>query len=61
MVKAADKVIAVIEDEEELPDYLHSSPKLIRWNVPDPKGKDLEFTRKVKEQIKVFVGGLVNE
>lgn len=52
MVKDADKVIAIIEDEEVLPDYLSISPKLVRWNVPDPKRKDLEFTRMVRDGIK---------
>lgn len=52
MVDSSDKVIVIIEDEEVLPEYLTKSPKLIRWNIPDPKGKDLEFTRKVKDQIK---------
>lgn len=52
MVKEADKVVAIIEDEEKLPDYLLNSPKLVRWNVPDPKGQNLEFTRKVKDEIK---------
>ena len=52
MVENADKVVAIIEDEEELPEYLSNSEKLTRWNVPDPKGKDLEFTRNVKDQIR---------
>jgi protein-tyrosine-phosphatase len=52
MVTDADKVIVIMEDEEVLPDYLAQSSKLIRWNVPDPKGKDLVFTRAVKNQIK---------
>lgn len=52
MVENADKVVAIIEDEEELPEYVAHSGKLTRWNVPDPKGKDLEFTRSVKDQIR---------
>ena len=48
MVHDADKIIAIIEDSEELPDYLINSGKLVRWNVPDPKGQDLAFTREVK-------------
>lgn len=55
MVREADKVIAIIEDEEQLPDYLSQSSKLIRWNVPDPKGKDIVFTRQVREQIKSLI------
>ena len=52
MVQNAAQVIAIIEDSEELPEYLLSSPKLIRWNISDPKGKDLLFTREVKNAIK---------
>ncbi len=52
MLAGADKAVVIIEDEEELPEFLANSPKLTRWNVPDPKGKDLEFTRKVKDTIK---------
>ncbi len=52
MVNEVDKVVAIIEDDEILPEYLLTSPKLLRWNVPDPKGKDLKFTREVREEIK---------
>lgn len=52
MVNTADKVIAIMEDTEELPEYLVNSSKLIRWGIPDPKGKDLVFTRNVRDQIK---------
>ncbi|MBX4198591.1 low molecular weight phosphatase family protein [Candidatus Parcubacteria bacterium] len=59
MVEDSDKVIAIIEDTEVLPDYLTNSPKLIRWNVPDPKGKDITITRQIKDQIKELIIGLV--
>jgi protein-tyrosine-phosphatase len=55
MIEDADKVVAIVEEDFLLPEYLLDSPKLIRWNVPDPKGKDLEFTREVKNQIKSFI------
>lgn len=58
MVEDSDKVIVIIEDGESLPEYLSNSSKLIRWNIPDPKGKDIEFTRKVKDQIKALIDGL---
>ncbi len=61
MVEDSDKVIAIIEDEEILPDYLLNSPKLVRWNIPDPKGKDLDFTRNVKDQIKNKIEDLIKE
>ncbi len=51
MVDAADKVVAIIEDEEILPEYISNSPKFIRWSMLDPKGKDRDFTRDVKNKI----------
>lgn len=58
MVNDADKIIAIVEDEVELPEYLSSTPKLVRWNIEDPKGKDLETTRKIKNQIKELIDTL---
>ncbi|MES2985584.1 MAG: hypothetical protein V4686_00480 [Patescibacteria group bacterium] len=54
MVNSSDKVIALLEDEE-LPEYLVDSPKVIRWYVVDPKGKDLDETRKIKDEIKELI------
>src|SRR3989344_4248638 len=48
MVNEADKVIVIMEEHEELPEYLMHTDKVVRWSVPDPKGKDLKFTRNVK-------------
>ncbi len=59
MVEEADKIVAIIEDSEMLPEYLLNSPKLVRWNIPDPKGKDLEFTRNVKDKIKDLLDTLI--
>jgi arsenate reductase (thioredoxin) len=58
MVEDADKIVAIVEDEVALPPYLADSPKLIRWNVEDPKGKDLETTRRIKDQIKDLMNTL---
>lgn len=52
MVNDADKVVVIMEETEDLPDYLSQSTKMERWSIADPKGKDLEFTRKVKNEIK---------
>ena len=54
IVNDSDKVIAILEDEE-LPEYLVNSPKLIRWHVIDPKGMDLNETRKIKDEIKELI------
>jgi arsenate reductase len=52
MVNNADKVVVIMEDIEELPDYLLQSSKMERWSIADPKGKGLDFTRNVKNKIK---------
>lgn len=54
MVNSSDKVVVLLEDEE-LPEYLVGSPKLVRWFVVDPKGKDLDETRKIKDEIKELI------
>jgi len=58
MVMDADRVVAIIEDKEPLPEYLSGSAKLVRWNVPDPKGRDLAFTRGVRNVIRERVDTL---
>lgn len=55
MAADADRIIALLEDSEALPPYLAESDKVTRWNVPDPKGKDLAFTRRVKDTIKDLI------
>jgi arsenate reductase (thioredoxin) len=55
MVEQADTVIAIVEDEVVLPEYLSASQKLVRWNVEDPKGKDIETTRRIKNEIKALM------
>lgn len=55
MVNESDKVIAILEDLDELPEYLKESPKVIHWTVADPKGMDLDGTRKVKDEIKDLI------
>jgi protein-tyrosine-phosphatase len=57
MVNNSDIVIAILEDED-LPQYLVDSPKLIRWFVLDPKNKDLIETRRIKDEIKGLLAGL---
>lgn len=52
MVADVDKVVVIIEDEAVLPDYISNSGKCTRWSIADPKGMDLENTRKIKDLIK---------
>lgn len=59
MADNADKIIMIIDDLDPVPDYLIDNAKVERWDVLDPKGQSLEFTRDVKNQIKNLVEGFV--
>lgn len=48
----ADKIILVVDDNDPIPEYLTNNSKVIKWDVLDPKGQSLEFTRDIKDQIK---------
>ncbi len=61
MANDADKIILVVDGNDPIPDYLTRNPKVIKWDVLDPKGKDLEFTRKVKDQISDLIQKFVIE
>lgn len=58
MLEDCDRAVVIMEDHEELPEYLSSSPKLIRWNIPDPKGKNLEETKAIRDQIREMINKL---
>ena len=55
MVCAADQIILVIDDRDPVPDYVMDHPRVLRWDVLDPKGQSLEFTREVRDRIKGYV------
>ena len=40
---------------------LFMAKKYIKWDIPDPKGKDLDFFRKVRDEIGLKVLRLFNE
>ncbi len=61
MAESVDKIILVMDDNDLIPDYLNNNPKVTKWNVPDPKGKDLEFTRNVRDQISELVNEFTKE
>lgn len=58
MVNNSDKIVTLLEEGDELPEYLANSPKLLKWIVGDPKGKDLNETRKIKDQIKLLISNI---
>jgi arsenate reductase (thioredoxin) len=60
MVDDADMVIS-FADKSTLPEFVVDSPKLEIWQVPGPEGKDYEFHKKVRDQIRGMVNKLVQE
>jgi arsenate reductase len=38
-----------------------SARKIIEWEIPDPKGKPIEFCREVRDMIETKVGALLEE
>lgn len=55
MANGADKIILVVDERDPIPEYLINNPKVTKWDVLDPKGQDLEFTRNVRDRIKELV------
>ncbi len=60
MATVADRIILTIDENDPVPDYLVNNPKVEIWNIPDPKGLDLEATSKIRDLIKVKVKDLVS-
>ncbi len=56
----ADKVILVVDERDLIPDFIDLSTA-IKWDVIDPKGQSLEFTRDTKEQIKAHIQDLITQ
>ena len=54
MARNADQIILVVDDRDPVPDYILNHPNLLRWDVLDPKGQSLEFTREVRDRIRGF-------
>lgn len=64
-VKKADKVI-LMTNKGEIPDYVSElsegkEGKLVLWNIEDPKHRDLNFYRKVIDEIHIKVNRLIDE
>jgi protein-tyrosine-phosphatase len=58
MVQSSDKVI-VMAEKKTIPDYLENNSKCIFWDIKDPKGMNLEETKKIRDQIKQKVKELL--
>lgn len=57
MVERFDQLI-VMAEPDTIPKWLSDNPKTTVWTVPDPKGQDLDRTRRIAGQIKDLVGRL---
>jgi len=54
MVDSADRVVVITD--YPLPEYLSSSPKLIRWDdIPDAVRTPIEFHRMVRDKVRARV------
>lgn len=58
LVTAADKIV-IMAEKETWPDYLIGNDKIIYWDIIDPKAKELEDTRVIREQIHGLVERLI--
>jgi protein-tyrosine-phosphatase len=54
MLEEVDRVI-VMAEPENIPDYLKNHPKMIYWEVADPKGTPIEGHREARDKIKKLV------
>ena len=54
MVKSSDIIIALAQ-KEDLPNFILESQKVRYWDIENPRGYDLENTRKTKDQIKKLI------
>ena len=60
MLQEADKVI-VMADEDNWPDYLRNSGKVVVWTIEDTRGMSPDSARPLYEEIKRRVQELVGE
>lgn len=55
--KGFDKII-VMAERDTIPEWLLADKRAILWTVPDPKGQDMETTRRIVRKIEELVGQL---
>ena len=59
MANSSDRIILAVDENDSLPGYLLNNTKVTRWNVIDPKGQSVGFTRNVRDQIKDLIDQLI--
>jgi protein-tyrosine-phosphatase len=52
-------LIVSMENKKDTPRWLLESPKYTFWDVPDPRGQELERTREIRDDIEARVAGLL--
>ena len=57
-VKWADRIY-VMADKADMPEFVLASGKAELWDILDPKGKNLEETRRIIAQVKEKVSAIV--
>jgi arsenate reductase len=57
----SSQIIISLTSKEDLPDFLEENKKVKYFELDNPKGYDLENTRRVKNQIKVLVKDLIKK
>jgi protein-tyrosine-phosphatase len=55
MAEVADKII-VMDERQNLPDFLINSQKVTFWNIDDAADKSLEFHRKIRDKNDLLPG-----
>ncbi|MEW6070495.1 MAG: arsenate reductase ArsC [Candidatus Thermoplasmatota archaeon] len=55
----ADVIIIVCESNKGLSNFIPIKKKIINWDIEDPRGKDLEFYRRVRDKIEEKVKELI--
>jgi protein-tyrosine-phosphatase len=60
MVKWADRVV-LMNNNFDFPDYVSESKELKIWKVEDAGGRDLNFHRKIRDEIHILVNRLIDE
>ena len=60
IVKDSDRIIILCK-KEELPNYLLNSRKITFWNVNDPRGKDIETQRRIRNEIKGLIKNFIKK
>ena len=58
ILAGVDKVV-VMSEQDDIPEYLKGSGEAIFWDIADPFEQSLEFTRKIRDKIKILVSNLI--